>query len=362
MFVAAIAHHYSFSYRPYVCEDDEGSCFDSFLAMLDFSDIQADISEQVRNVGMYLSSPSFYLVFSLSVCLFPFLSLSISLSIGRSASVSSLSLSVCLPSFIHQSLYRPFCFCLLSLSFSVSPSVSLPISHCQTLSLPVSLSVCLSFPLCLTNCLYVSLLPSHSLSLSFLLSPQHGYVAFIFLYFFPPPPLCLSLSVYLSLILPLKLFLSASLSLSAVCVYVYFSYSLSLCHYLVSFSLSFCHSLSVCLPFFLSLSFSIYISCVCVCVHAAGRTVLGRPRKLFFGSEVDIVQGEHTGLLSGASHERLGVDPLSVPASPKGQYQGLGQTDTPRSRSAPTGFNPSSWRSDSCSVSATTTQNTGVKS
>ncbi|KAF5897276.1 transmembrane protein, partial [Clarias magur] len=51
MFLAAIAHHYSFSYRPYVREDDEGSCFDSFLAMLDFSDIQADISEQVRNVG-----------------------------------------------------------------------------------------------------------------------------------------------------------------------------------------------------------------------------------------------------------------------------------------------------------------------
>lgn len=100
----------------------------------------------------------------------------------------------------------------------------------------------------------------------------------------------------------------------------------------------------------------------CVYVCAAGRTVLGRPRKLFFGSEVDIVQGEHTGLLSGASHERLGADPLSVPASPKGQYQGLGQTDTPRSRSAPTGFNPSSWRSDNCTVPAPTSQNTGVKS
>lgn len=59
MFLAAIAHHYSFSYRPYVREDDEGSCFDSFLAMLDFSDIQADISEQVRHVGMYLSSSPF---------------------------------------------------------------------------------------------------------------------------------------------------------------------------------------------------------------------------------------------------------------------------------------------------------------
>ncbi|KAM4710114.1 transmembrane protein 184C [Discoglossus pictus] len=51
MFLAAVAHHYSFSYKPYVQEADEGSCFDSFLAMWDISDIRADISEQVRNVG-----------------------------------------------------------------------------------------------------------------------------------------------------------------------------------------------------------------------------------------------------------------------------------------------------------------------
>uniref|UniRef100_A0A9J8CNC2 Transmembrane protein 184C n=1 Tax=Cyprinus carpio carpio TaxID=630221 RepID=A0A9J8CNC2_CYPCA len=50
MFLAAITHHYSFSSRPYVHEDDEGSCFDSLLAMLDISDIRADITEQVRNV------------------------------------------------------------------------------------------------------------------------------------------------------------------------------------------------------------------------------------------------------------------------------------------------------------------------
>ncbi|MBN3290869.1 T184C protein, partial [Polypterus senegalus] len=37
--------------QPYVQEAEEGSCFDSFLAMWDFSDIRADISEQVRNVG-----------------------------------------------------------------------------------------------------------------------------------------------------------------------------------------------------------------------------------------------------------------------------------------------------------------------
>ncbi|GCC21516.1 hypothetical protein chiPu_0019988 [Chiloscyllium punctatum] len=51
MFFAAIGHHYSFSYKPYVQEAEEGSCLDSFFAMWDISDIRADISEQVRNVG-----------------------------------------------------------------------------------------------------------------------------------------------------------------------------------------------------------------------------------------------------------------------------------------------------------------------
>uniref|UniRef100_A0A8C2INM2 Transmembrane protein 184C n=1 Tax=Cyprinus carpio TaxID=7962 RepID=A0A8C2INM2_CYPCA len=51
MFLAAIAHHFSFTYKPYIQEAEEGSCFDSFLAMWDVSDIRADISEQVRNVG-----------------------------------------------------------------------------------------------------------------------------------------------------------------------------------------------------------------------------------------------------------------------------------------------------------------------
>lgn len=51
MFFAAIAHHYTFSYKPYVHEAEEGPCFDSFLAMWDVSDIREDISEQVRRVG-----------------------------------------------------------------------------------------------------------------------------------------------------------------------------------------------------------------------------------------------------------------------------------------------------------------------
>ncbi|XP_060683213.1 transmembrane protein 184C isoform X2 [Hemiscyllium ocellatum] len=37
--------------QPYVQEAEEGSCLDSFFAMWDISDIRADISEQVRNVG-----------------------------------------------------------------------------------------------------------------------------------------------------------------------------------------------------------------------------------------------------------------------------------------------------------------------
>lgn len=51
MFLAAIAHHYSFTYKPYIQDGEEVSCFDSFLAMWDISDVRADISEQVRNVG-----------------------------------------------------------------------------------------------------------------------------------------------------------------------------------------------------------------------------------------------------------------------------------------------------------------------
>lgn len=59
MLLAAIAHHYTFSYKPYVQEAEEGSCFDSFLAMWDVSDIRDDISEQVRHVGKYQPFNSF---------------------------------------------------------------------------------------------------------------------------------------------------------------------------------------------------------------------------------------------------------------------------------------------------------------
>ncbi|XP_048861150.1 transmembrane protein 184C [Brienomyrus brachyistius] len=51
MFLAAIAHHFTFSYKPYVQDGGEVSCLDSFMAMWDISDVRDDISEQVRNVG-----------------------------------------------------------------------------------------------------------------------------------------------------------------------------------------------------------------------------------------------------------------------------------------------------------------------
>lgn len=80
MFLAAIAHHFSFTYKPYIQEAEEVSCFDSFMAMWDISDVRADISEQVRNVGrcllatcvlLLLCSRAYFLTLRLSsvVCL-----------------------------------------------------------------------------------------------------------------------------------------------------------------------------------------------------------------------------------------------------------------------------------------------------
>lgn len=54
MFLAAIAHHYSFSYKPYMSpENPSPSCLGSFLAMWDVSDVKRDISEHLGVVGMY---------------------------------------------------------------------------------------------------------------------------------------------------------------------------------------------------------------------------------------------------------------------------------------------------------------------
>lgn len=53
MCMAAIAHHYSFSYKPYVRPGSSQSCWAAFFAMLDVSDVQRDIQEHLGIVGTY---------------------------------------------------------------------------------------------------------------------------------------------------------------------------------------------------------------------------------------------------------------------------------------------------------------------
>ncbi|PNF39809.1 Transmembrane protein 184C [Cryptotermes secundus] len=56
MFLAAVAHHYSFSYKPYVnTTARQQSCCSAFLAMWDISDVQRDIKEHLGVVGSSLS-------------------------------------------------------------------------------------------------------------------------------------------------------------------------------------------------------------------------------------------------------------------------------------------------------------------
>lgn len=56
MFLAAVAHHYSFSYKPYVnMAAGQQSCCAAFLAMWDVSDVQRDIKEHLGVVGSSLS-------------------------------------------------------------------------------------------------------------------------------------------------------------------------------------------------------------------------------------------------------------------------------------------------------------------
>ncbi|XP_049989727.1 transmembrane protein 184C-like [Alexandromys fortis] len=51
MLFVAIGCHYFFSYKPYKKEGEEGSFFDSFLAMFDVSDIRDDISDIMGHFG-----------------------------------------------------------------------------------------------------------------------------------------------------------------------------------------------------------------------------------------------------------------------------------------------------------------------
>lgn len=77
-----------------------------------------------------------------------------------------------------------------------------------------------------------------------------------------------------------------------------------------------------------------------------GRTFLGRPNKMYFGTAAQPEHTEHTGLLT--SQDPVAVAATSMPSSPSssGRYQGLGHTPAPHSISAPAGFTSSSWEDD----------------
>lgn len=52
MFIAAVAHHYAFSYKPYVDEEYEtGNCCHTFLLIWDISDVRSDLREHVYVVS-----------------------------------------------------------------------------------------------------------------------------------------------------------------------------------------------------------------------------------------------------------------------------------------------------------------------
>ena len=57
MFIAAIAHYYSFSHKPFMdLADDQTNCCQSFLSMWDIRDVRDDVIEHAR----YLSKRGRY--------------------------------------------------------------------------------------------------------------------------------------------------------------------------------------------------------------------------------------------------------------------------------------------------------------
>ena len=52
MFLAAIAHYFSFSHKPYV-DDAAGNadCWPAFKTMLDVSDVHADVVDHIQHVS-----------------------------------------------------------------------------------------------------------------------------------------------------------------------------------------------------------------------------------------------------------------------------------------------------------------------
>lgn len=55
MFIAAIAHYYSFSHKPYIIESEDGprqsNCCEAFLSMWDVSDMKDDVLEHAKILG-----------------------------------------------------------------------------------------------------------------------------------------------------------------------------------------------------------------------------------------------------------------------------------------------------------------------
>lgn len=52
MFLAAIAHHYTFSYKPYLSDRFKNTSFvQSLLAMVDISDVTSDVQQHIRVIG-----------------------------------------------------------------------------------------------------------------------------------------------------------------------------------------------------------------------------------------------------------------------------------------------------------------------
>ena len=55
MFVAAIAHFFAFSHKPFIDRTaDDPNCCRSFLSMWDVSDVKDDVIEHVKVVGKHL--------------------------------------------------------------------------------------------------------------------------------------------------------------------------------------------------------------------------------------------------------------------------------------------------------------------
>ena len=56
MFIAAIAHYYSFSHKPFIIESDDGprqsNCYEAFLSMWDVSDMKDDVLEHAKILGI----------------------------------------------------------------------------------------------------------------------------------------------------------------------------------------------------------------------------------------------------------------------------------------------------------------------